>query len=193
MRLTIILDHNDIGPQATVKQVIAELKSVFPSFAEIKVEGVGVEKIRGFEPVAEDMLQGDKNYILPTRATKGSAGYEFTCPITAEISPGEKIFFWTNVKTYMQPGEVFILHVRSSAGVKRDLQLGNTTGMIDHDYYDNPSTGGNIGISLRNVGNEKVKIVAGEKFIQGFFTNFLVADEDDVTAERIGGFGSTGN
>ena len=37
----------------------------------------------------------------------------------------------------MQDGEVLLLYVRSSVGIKRGLVLANGTGVIDKDYYSN--------------------------------------------------------
>jgi dUTP pyrophosphatase len=72
------------------------------------------------------------------------------------------------------------------------FMLANTQGWIDGDYYGNPTNDGNIGIFLKNISNEELIIHKGDRIAQGAFFNFLTADNDNVTAERKGGFGSTG-
>ena len=98
---------------------------------------------------------------------------------------------WSNVKAYMQEGEVLMLYVRSSLGTKKGLVLANGTGIIDSDYYENPQNDGNIGMPLKNISDREVTIEPGEKVCQGIFVPYLVADGDFSTEKRIGGFGST--
>ena len=91
----------------------------------------------------------------------------------------------------MQEDEVLQLHIRSSIG-KRGIILSNCTGIIDSDYYSNPSNDGNICIMLRNMTDEIVELMGGEKIMQGIFTKYLIADNDNATEQRVGGIGSTG-
>jgi len=69
--------------------------------------------------------------------------------------------------------------------------LKNSTGIIDCDFYQNPSSDGNIGICLLNLTDKPVIIEKGERIAQGIFQTFLVADDDNVSEERTGGIGST--
>lgn len=105
---------------------------------------------RGFELVEKKKLNVEG--MLPVRATKTSAGYDFYSPVDIVIQPQEKLLLWTDVKVKMKENEVMLLDVRSSIGIKKDLMLANTIGIIDSDYYNNEDTEGNIGICLRNVG-----------------------------------------
>lgn len=147
---------------------------------------------RGFELVKEEARQNKvKCILLPKRSTKFSAGYDFFLPKNVAILPHNTILLWTDVKAYMQEDEVLQLHIRSSIG-KRGIILSNCTGIIDSDYYSNPSNDGNIGIMLRNMGDEIVELMGGEKIMQGIFTKYLIADNDNATEERVGGIGSTG-
>ena len=82
---------------------------------------------------------------LPKRATKTSAGYDFYSPIDAVVNPKDSLLIWTNVKAMFNPNEVLILCVTSGMG-KRRVMISNTIGVIDCDYYGNPSNDGNIGI-----------------------------------------------
>ncbi|MCD3216926.1 dUTP diphosphatase [Clostridium botulinum C] len=151
------------------------------------------KKIRGFEVVREDMRKNKNVEIkLPQRGSKISAGYDFSTPIEVTIQPNESKLIWTDVKAYMQEGEVLIIDVRSSIGVKKGLMLSNTVGVIDADYYQNKDNDGNIGISLRNMSDKPVTLEAGERIAQGIFIPFLVADNGNTDKIREGGIGSTG-
>ena len=150
------------------------------------------KKIRGFELVREDMRKNKvKCILLPKRSTKHSAGYDFFLPRNVSILPHDSAFVWADVKAYMQEDEVLLLHIRSSIG-KRGIILSNCTGIIDSDYYSNHTNDGNIGIMLRNMTDEVVELMGGEKIMQGIFTKYLIAYNDNATEERIGGIGSTG-
>jgi dUTP pyrophosphatase len=81
--------------------------------------------------------------------------------------------------------------MRSSAPV--GLILKNIVPIIDSDYYGNPKTDGNIGLSFMNVGNKTILIPKGERIVQGIFVPYYITNDDNpVNNERLGGFGSTG-
>lgn len=150
-------------------------------------------KIRGFEVVSNEFRKhGDVDIQLPTRGTKHSAGYDFYLPCDIMIAPGEKLCVWSDVKAYMQEGEVLMLYVRSSIGIKKGLALSNGTGVIDADYFENKDNDGNIGIALFNQSKETVHLKKGERICQGMFINYLIADTGNSDKERKGGVGSTG-
>ena len=152
----------------------------------------GVEEVRGFKVVSDEFRKHSNVEIqLPTRGSKISAGYDFYLPCDLILQPGEKTCVWSDVKAYMQEGEVLMLHVRSSIGIKKGLMLSNITGVIDADYYNNPNNNGNIGIALYNYSNETVELKRGERICQGVFIPFLVADNGNTDKERVGGIGST--
>lgn len=163
---------------------------------------------RGFEPVSIDKImknvlkvkeEGKPNVyatdrvIMPLRGTKNSAGYDFFNPIPKDIviPAGGKVLIWTNIKAYMQESEMLVAVVRSSMGIKLDLILSNTLGIIDMDYYNNPDNEGNIGISLRNMGDGDVTIKSGDSIAQLIFIPFLVSDNCNTDNERLSGIGST--
>ncbi len=129
---------------------------------------------------------------LPKRATKGSAGYDFYAPFDFSLKPGETIKIPTGIRAMMNEGYVLMLFPRSSLGFKYRLQLNNTVGIIDSDYYYSDNEG-HIFIKITNDSNEgkTVEIKAGEAFAQGIFLQFGVTIDDDTTEVRNGGFGST--
>ena len=81
---------------------------------------------------------------------------------------------------------------RSGLGFKFRLQLNNTVGIIDSDYYDSDNEG-HIFAKLTNDSNEgkTVEVRAGDGFMQGIFVEYGITLDDDVTEVRNGGFGST--
>lgn len=148
--------------------------------------------MRRFEKVKDEFCKYDNTDItLPKRATKFSAGYDFYSPTDAIINPGESQLIWTNVKAQFNANEVLLLFVRSGMG-KSHIMIANGTGVIESDYYSNPSNDGNLGFRLINLGKEPYVIKTGDRIGQGVFTTFLtVDDETEITATRMGGFGST--
>lgn len=141
-------------------------------------------KIRGFEKI-KDIA------ILPFRSTSGSAGYDFSLIEDVVFKPQETKCIKTYIKAYMQKDEYLSIHIRSSLGVKKGLQLMNQTGIVDSDYYNNIDNEGHIMIFIKNESNESVALNKGDKFAQGIFTKYLLVDDDDTIAIRDGGFGST--
>ncbi len=81
---------------------------------------------------------------------------------------------------------------RSGLGFKFRLQLNNTVGIIDSDYF-NSSNEGHIFCKLTNDSNENktVCVNKGDGFIQGIFVEYGITFDDEVSAKRDGGFGST--
>ena len=73
----------------------------------------------------------------------------------------------------------------------------NGTGVIDSDYYGNPTNKGEIIIALRNTSNDEVVLKPGERIIQGVFVPYFLTTEDEseleiaTYKERLGGIGST--
>lgn len=130
---------------------------------------------------------------LPKRATAGSAGYDFFAPFDIELKAGETIIIPTGIRVKMEDGWVLSIYPRSGLGFKFRLQLDNTVGIIDKDYY-NSDNEGHIMIKLTNCSKEgkTVSIAAGAGFAQGIFTEFGITVDDDADGVRNGGFGSTG-
>ena len=133
-----------------------------------------------------------KNIKMPKRATTGSAGYDFYAPIEINLKPGETVKIPTGIRSYIEEGYVLEVYPRSGLGFKYRLQLNNTVGIIDADYY-NAKNEGHIFIKITNDSNEgkTVNVPAGDGFAQGIFKEFFVTYDDDTKDERIGGFGST--
>lgn len=129
---------------------------------------------------------------LPKRATSGSAGYDFFAPVDLKLEPGETVKVPTGIRVWMEPEWVLKCYPRSGLGFKFRLQLNNTVGIIDSDYYYSDNEG-HIFSKLTNDTNEgkTVQIQAGDGFMQGIFVEYGITLDDDVTEVRNGGFGST--
>lgn len=159
---------------------------------------------------------------LPCRATKGSAGYDFYATENATIpSVWDKFFGYlsatvskdgeaedisdtinklsnfissitptiieTNIAAEMPENVYMQLCPRSGLSIKNTLIMPNSVGIIDSDYFPNT-----VKFAYVNLGANDVHIKKGERIGQGIFLNYLTVDDDDTTAERDGGFGSTG-
>lgn len=129
---------------------------------------------------------------LPKRATSGSAGYDFFAPTAFTLAPGETVKIPTGVRVWMEPEWVLKCYPRSGLGFKFRLQLNNTVGIIDSDYYYSDNEG-QIFAKLTNDSNEgkTVELKSGDGFMQGIFVEYGITLDDDVTEVRNGGFGST--
>lgn len=152
------------------------------------------EKI-SFEQFKKDIID-DKNLYnsleLPKRSTKNSAGYDFRSPLSLVIKPDECVKIPTGIKAEMNSDEVLMLYIRSSMGFKYNVRMCNQTGVIDSDYYNNPTNEGHIFIKIQNEGKEDFVINKGDKICQGIFINFLTVDsEEEIENERVSGIGST--
>ena len=129
---------------------------------------------------------------LPRRATAGSAGYDFVSPVAVTIPPGGSAVIPTGIRAEMEPGWVLMLFPRSSLGFKTGMRLSNTTGIIDSDYAFAENEG-HILVSLRNPSVSPVTIARGERFCQGVFLPYGLAEERVAPPEgRKGGIGSSG-
>ena len=129
---------------------------------------------------------------LPRRATSGSAGYDFFAPVSITLKPGETLKVPTGIRAEMEWNWVLKLYPRSGLGFKYRLQLNNTVGIIDSDYFHSDNEG-HIFVKITNDTNEgkTVVIPGGTGFAQGIFIEYGITVDDEVTTVRNGGFGST--
>ena len=149
----------------------------------------------GEEPLTEEELDAVRksydNLIFPSRATPGSAGYDFFMPFDMCFDPQNhaSVLIPTGMRVYMDPGEVLLIVPRSGLGFKFGLRLTNTVGVIDSDYY-NAKNEGHI---LCNItADSTFNLHEGDAFAQGIFLNYDTANNDRPRAmSRIGGFGSS--
>ncbi|MCQ2609664.1 MAG: deoxyuridine 5'-triphosphate nucleotidohydrolase [Lachnospiraceae bacterium] len=130
--------------------------------------------------------------LLPKRATKSSAGYDFYAPFDFTLKKGQSLKVPTGIRCKMNDDVVLFIVPRSSLGFKYRLQLDNTIGVIDSDYYYSDNQG-HIFVKITNDSKEDkvLTVKKGEAFCQGIFVRYLLTEDDDTTAIRNGGLGST--
>ena len=146
-----------------------------------------------FPETAEETIADIYNKIkLPVRATAGSAGYDFFSPVDITLNPGETVKIPTGIRVEMEQDWVLKCYPRSGLGFKYRLQLNNTVGIIDSDYFYSDNEG-HIFSKITNDSNESksVSIQAGTGFMQGIFVEYGITVDDDAQGIRNGGFGST--
>ena len=163
-----------------------------------KFEKVSISQfIKDFKDTFNNFSDGEIINIyneikLPKRATKGSAGYDFFSPISFALKPNESIKIPTGIRVKIEEGWFLANFPRSGLGFKYRLQLNNTVGIIDSDYY-NALNEGHIFSKITNATNEgkTIEVLKGQGFVQGIFIPFGITIDDEANEERIGGFGST--
>ena len=161
----------------------------------------------------------DNPELLPTRATKNSAGYDFVVAQDTIIPSYTKVtnlpytgdtpanfdemakftkshqfkptLVPTGVKAYMPEGMFLQISVRSSCPLKSWLILANGVGIIDADYYNNPDNEGHIFFQIINLSPADIILHKGDKIGQGIFLPYFLTYRDNVDTVREGGFGST--
>lgn len=129
---------------------------------------------------------------LPKRATAGSAGYDFYSPLNFGLEPGQTVKIPTGIRVWMEEGWVLKCYPRSGLGFKYRLQLNNTVGIIDSDYFYSDNEG-HIFVKLTNDSKEgkTVELTQGVGFMQGIFVEYGITMDDETVEVRNGGFGST--
>lgn len=129
---------------------------------------------------------------LPTRATHGSAGYDFYAPIDITLAKGEALVIPTFIRCKIEEGWVLLLLPKSGLGYKTHMRMANTVGVVDSDYY-NSSNEGHISVKIINGNNTPLVIEKGMKLFQALLVPYGLAEtEGEELKERDGGFGSTG-
>ena len=160
-------------------------------------------KVARFEKVSKNRFLEDlsvlgiadaieyEDIVLPQRATSGSAGYDFYSPVEVLLKPGESCRIPSGIRCRIDQEYVLQLYPRSSLGFKYRMRLLNTVGIIDSDYY-NADNEGHIIVGVVNEGDRELLIRKNDRFVQGVFYRFFLAEEEEENSrERHGGFGST--
>ncbi len=155
--------------------------------------------MRYFEKISFEQFKKDiennkdlyDSYILPKRATKYSAGYDFFAISDITIKPGEIVKIPTGYKAKFNNDEALLLMMRSGLGFKYNLRFTNQIGLIESDYYNNEPNEGHMWVSIQNEGKEEITIKKNTAYCQSVFIKFLITDDDNATNIRKGGLGST--
>ena len=160
--------------KVTQDNFIAAMTEEFPQYTETDIKDM------------YDSLE------LPKRATKGSAGYDFYAPFSFSLPPASTIEIPTGIRVKMDEDWVLKVYPRSGLGFKYRLQMNNTVGIIDSDYFYSDNEG-HIFIKMTNDSNEgkTVDVSQGTGFAQGIFLEYGITVDDEAEGIRNGGFGST--
>ena len=166
-------------------------------------------RIGQFEKVSYEQFEKDWNKVfpdesderireiydgirLPRRATAASAGYDFFLPEAVTVPAGGTALIPTGVRVKMDIGWVLCCFPRSGLGFKFRMQLDNTVGIIDADYYGSDNEGHIfVKFTCDAKTDKEICLDAGDAFMQAVFLPYGLTEDDDVTDVRNGGFGST--
>lgn len=149
-------------------------------------EDVGDEEIRNIY----------ESIKLPERSTSGSAGYDFISYMHFTLYPRCTITIPTGIRVKIEDGWCLACVPRSGHGFKYRIQLDNTIGIIDSDYYYSDNEG-HIIIKLTNdskkygIKGRDLIVEPGTKYVQGIFLPYGITYDDNATNTRNGGMGST--
>ena len=161
-------------------------------FEKVSLEQYLTDMKKNFDIDEEQLINFYNNILLPKRATVGSAGYDFKLPFSITLNPNETKKIPTGIRVKMESNYVLLLLPRSSLGFKYRMQLDNTVGVIDSDYYYSDNEGHIILKVSNDTKEEKVLYLEENKGIcQGIFFEYGITIDDDTIGERNGGFGST--
>lgn len=182
--------------KVSFEQFRSEWKAVFPEYEE-----------EAIKEIYDDIK-------IPCRATKGSGGYDFFIPNQIELRPGESIKIPTGIRVEILEGWCMLGLPKSGLGSRFRLQLDNTIGLIDEDYYNSKNEGHIIfcitydkkefplpkiiRVFLENIlfikkDNKlpELTIEKGKAFVQGLIIPYGIVEGDETVDIRDGGFGST--
>lgn len=187
-----------------IREEIAELRKQVEStkrFSETpvvaKFHKVSFEQFRKDygECDEEELRETYENVlVLPVRSSDGSAGHDFVLTQDISLAPGESVRICTGIRAEMLPGWGLYLIPRSGLGSRFRLQLDNTVGLIDQDYFG----ADNEGHIMANITNDSkhpgkhLSLKKGDRFIQGVLLPYGIADNDNPLGVRVGGEGSSG-
>ena len=166
-------------------QRVGEFEKVsFEQFYSSMKEEFGVDKA-----LAKTLYDGIQT---PSRATSGSAGYDFKAPFDFSLEPGQTLKIPTGIRVKIDEGWWLGCLPRSGLGFKYRLQLNNTMAVIDSDYYQSDNEG-HIFAKITNDSRDgkMLDIKAGDGFLQAIFLPYGITYSDETNAVRNGGMGST--
>lgn len=161
-----------------------------------------MNRIADFMLISEEQFRKDLDSLglcasyedisLPKRATSGSAGYDFYLPMDIILEPGEEMTVPTGIRTRIDEGWFLMCAPRSGLAFRFRLQLNNTVGIIDSDYFHAENEGHIMARMINDSRTGKtVELKKGSAFMQGIFIPFGITNDDNVSQIRTGGFGST--
>ena len=149
--------------------------------------------MRKFEKISYEQFKRDiiddrqlyEEYEIPSRETYYAAGYDFHALCDFVIKPGMTKKIPTGIKAEMENDEVLLIVVRGSQGFKYNVRLINQVGVVDKDYYNNPTNEGHIWIGLKNEGIKDYVVNKGDGIAQGMFIKYLLTENDNINEKTL--------
>ena len=129
--------------------------------------------------------------VLPQAAHPGDAGIDLATVEALELPPGGRAAAPTGLALAIPDGWVGLVHPRSGLARRHGLTVANAPGTIDAGYR------GEVQVLLINLGDETVRLEAGDRVAQLLLQQVARVDLEEVDAldETVrggGGFGSSG-
>lgn len=127
-----------------------------------------------------------------TYSTEDAGAFDLRSSSSVVLWPSDKKLIDTGLKLAIPPGFAGMLLTRSGNGIKRDITLANSVGLIDADYR------GSIVVALKNTGISGFKVARGDRIAQMIIVpvvraNPVIVDEfSRKTGRGEGGLGHTG-
>ena len=120
------------------------------------------------------------------------AAFAFFAPFSFSLPPGATIKVPTGIRAEMEEDWVLKLYPRSGLGFKYRLQMNNTVGIIDSDYFYSDNEG-HIFVKITNDSKDGkiMELKTGDAFCQGIFIPYGIIAGTQSDTVRNGGFGST--
>lgn len=135
------------------------------------------------------------NIKLPRRATKHSAGYDIFSPVDFVLGVGEQIKIPLGIRIDIPDWCFLMICPRSGMGSKYRVQLNNTIGVVDADYFYSDNEGHMFARIINdNREGKTLEVKSGDGILQGIVVPFITNDLYDnqfKSVTRNGGFGST--
>lgn len=162
-----------------MKRIAKFHKVSLEQFKKDWIDTFGLDEEANIEEIYE-------NIKLPRRATAGSAGYDFFAPVRLILEPGETLKIPTGIRVEMDPEWVLKCYPRSGLGFKYRLQLNNTVGIIDSDYFYSDNEGHMFSKITNDTNEEKtIDIAQGEGFMQGIFVEYGITVGQHLIAQVV--------
>lgn len=129
--------------------------------------------------------------IVPDYAHEGDAGFDLHVVEETLVAPGGVSILSTGLAVALPPGHELQIRLRSGAALRTPLIIPNAPATVDAGYR------GELGIIVRNVGNEPYTVEKGERLAQGVVAQVRRArfrEVDTLPPSERGekGYGSSG-
>ena len=128
---------------------------------------------------------------IPEYKKDGDAGFDISSIEDCVIPPDKTMLIHTGLAFAIPKGLELQIRLRSGVGLKNTIIIPNSPGTIDSGYR------GEVGLIIRNIGIESVKISKGDRIAQGIISpvvhaSFQEVDDLPESDRGSGGYGSTG-